>query len=339
MTAPEVDVRSVEAISELASVLNRIQVQVLDALAGADREAAAWVRWSLTVEQEAADHVARCGEALLAAQEAHDACLAAGEDGAESYCESEAYAVREAADLLLRARRRSERIGAGAGAIRDAVELFGGHSRHCQRALSDRVDAACLLLRRIEESLRTYLATAVPGAAEVPGSSAAGTSSLPARSRAVTPASLADHGNASDDYSPRAQAERWRELGIIDVPLAAIDWREVDIGPDHFAKVSYATIAAGIARLANEVKPQVDRGEGRDYFRKRDGEAGLDYAHGLESVYDAFYGGDPIRLTKSAGRYSVTNGRHRLLVARKLGLESVPASVVEDVTKAPREKP
>jgi ParB-like chromosome segregation protein Spo0J len=66
----------------------------------------------------------------------------------------------------------------------------------------------------------------------------------------------------------------------------------------------------------------------------------VDYEHGLERLYDAFYGSDPIRLTKRLdGRYEVTGGYHRLLVARETGLEKIAASVAEETAPAAEDTP
>lgn len=81
--------------------------------------------------------------------------------------------------------------------------------------------------------------------------------------------------------------------------------------------------------------------------RKHKGDAGEDLSAHLLSekfefqevesdqprIYDAFYGSVCIRLNKTDQGYTVINGYHRLFVAKELGLETVPAQVVEPQTE------
>ena len=52
----------------------------------------------------------------------------------------------------------------------------------------------------------------------------------------------------------------------------------------------------------------------------------------MERLFDVFYGSERIRVTRlKGGRFDVTNGRHRLFVAKQLGIKTVPVSLVEEV--------
>ncbi len=118
---------------------------------------------------------------------------------------------------------------------------------------------------------------------------------------------------------------------IRDVPLSAIDLSDLNVyGPEDPRGDSYAQIAGGVHKLESTVRPGVAAGQGREDFHALDEAQGLNPAvDGYTKVYDSFYGGDPVTLTKMGERYKVEKGRHRLFVARNEGLHSLPARVNE----------
>jgi len=71
--------------------------------------------------------------------------------------------------------------------------------------------------------------------------------------------------------------------------------------------------------------------ENSAYFFSLDQQAGVSYANGLLRVYEAFFGSEPIHLSrvKGAPQWTVGNGRHRILVAKELGWKAIPAQTVE----------
>jgi hypothetical protein len=79
------------------------------------------------------------------------------------------------------------------------------------------------------------------------------------------------------------------------------------------------------------VRPGVLRGMTRADFEARDVERGAPALRRTAGVYDLFLGdSDRLRLTRRAdGKFDVTNGRHRLEVARELGIERLPAHVID----------
>ena len=130
--------------------------------------------------------------------------------------------------------------------------------------------------------------------------------------------------------STTSSSKKWVELGMVDVSLDAIDLSDSWVkGTGDFHKVPYGTMVEGVRNFKGIVQPAVKQGANGDYFSEMDRRAGLDYEHGYRRLYDAFYGSEPIRLNKMGDRYTVTGGYHRLMVARELGLETIPASVVE----------
>jgi len=122
----------------------------------------------------------------------------------------------------------------------------------------------------------------------------------------------------------------WVDTGIHEVPVGAIDVADTYVhGESDFQKVSHEDMVHGFERLENEVRPAVERGVDEEYFRTLDMQRRLDYQDGSQRVYEAFYGDDAVRLNKIGDRYEMVNGYHRLYVAKELGIDTVPARVIE----------
>ena len=109
--------------------------------------------------------------------------------------------------------------------------------------------------------------------------------------------------------------------------------RDDDLRPDEtFHKVPKPDVISGFSRLKDEVLTGLrgDLSRGSDYFRELDNGRGLTYENGTQRIYEAFFGQDCIALERgrSDGNYGITNGRHRIHVARELGWVAVPARVL-----------
>jgi hypothetical protein len=115
-----------------------------------------------------------------------------------------------------------------------------------------------------------------------------------------------------------------------DIPLDQIDWDDVGkLTPADYRKVSYEEMQEGLRKFIHVVRPAVERGANADYFDQMDQAQGLDYPDGYRRIYDAFYGSTSCIIVEEVdGKYRVTNGRHRLTLARELGLTSLPMRVV-----------
>ncbi len=116
---------------------------------------------------------------------------------------------------------------------------------------------------------------------------------------------------------------------LAEVPLDRIDLGDSGVsGPESFRKTTYATMREGTQRLDEVVLPAVRDGADGDYFARLDRERGLDYEHGYQRIYDAFFGDESLRLDARAdGAYGVTNGYHRIFVALEMGLRTLPARI------------
>jgi hypothetical protein len=71
----------------------------------------------------------------------------------------------------------------------------------------------------------------------------------------------------------------------------------------------------------------MEHATGADYFANCDAKTGATYTEGLLHVYEAFFGDDPIYLTRGQKdeKFSITNGRHRIKAALDAGWTAVPA--------------
>lgn len=124
----------------------------------------------------------------------------------------------------------------------------------------------------------------------------------------------------------------WVDRGIQDVPVADLPEPEGVEDASDFEKVSPEKMQVGLTRL-QEMKPVIDSGEGAntDYWREFDRQRGLAYPDGYQKVYESFYGQDAIRLDKDGDQYDIINGRHRIFMAKQMGIGTVPARVIEKV--------
>ena len=147
--------------------------------------------------------------------------------------------------------------------------------------------------------------------------------------------SIHQYENASEDTKDTSlEQSEWINRGIIEVPIKNVDLSDTAVADStDFHKVSRDQMIDGFEKLENEIRPAVKEGASADDFSDLDKKLGLDYEHGYRRVYDAFYGNEPVRLEKDGDKYSVVNGYHRLNVAKELGIESIPASVIERINR------
>ncbi len=121
----------------------------------------------------------------------------------------------------------------------------------------------------------------------------------------------------------------WKDLGIVDVPVADLPSPEgVSSAADFNHHIVYdqaVQATQALPRLQAEVKA----GKGRDDFWCEDQAAGLSREQGRERLYDLYYGDDPITVEKIGNQYNILSGRHRIFAAQQAGLETIPAHVRE----------
>ena len=122
----------------------------------------------------------------------------------------------------------------------------------------------------------------------------------------------------------------WVDIGIVDVEIDKINLTDSWVhSTSDFHKVSYEEMRQGLEDLQKVVHPAVDQGATGDDFGQIDQANSRDYSHGYQRIYDAFYGEGSIRLTRVGDKYEVTNGYHRLFVAKEMGMKTIPARVIQ----------
>lgn len=121
----------------------------------------------------------------------------------------------------------------------------------------------------------------------------------------------------------------WKDHGIVDVPVKDLPWPEDVTSPNDFDHHITWDDAKSATLQLPEIQKEVKAGKTRDDFSAEDQAAGKDDTNGKRRIYDLFYGSDPIRLSKDGDRYDIVNGHHRVFAAKELGLETIPARVIE----------
>jgi exonuclease VII small subunit len=122
----------------------------------------------------------------------------------------------------------------------------------------------------------------------------------------------------------------WVDAGIQFVNVADLPDPDGISGGDDFRKTTEAEMRSGISKL-QEMRPLIESGVGAssDYWADYDKSRGLDFAGGYQRVYDAFYGIDCVKVNKDQNSYDIDNGRHRIWLAKRMGVEQLPVRIVE----------
>ena len=222
--------------------------------------------------------------------------------------------------------------------LAEAEERLAG-VRRARRQLDDVANGFLRSRRRFSDFLRDELPRATAELVRLSGNVNA---YLGIRQAGVGSESAVAYANTSAAAAAGAGGRSFpgsgsrRALTVEDVPVDRIDVSDSHVhGPADFRKYSYKEIVDGFDKLESVVRPQVARGATGEDFSQLDAERGLSYAVGYRRIYDSFYGEDRIVLDRVGNRLIVTNGYHRLFVARALGIGSVPAAIRGEPTSPP----
>lgn len=133
-----------------------------------------------------------------------------------------------------------------------------------------------------------------------------------------TPSGGSGAGAASSD--PYASAD----LSMIEVSRVDMSDNPVSTSDGHHGN-SHADYRWMVDTWETTVRPGIDRGATRADFAARDEARGAATNRQTASVYDTFMGSDRIVVERrSDGTLSPTNGRHRIAMARSLGITHLP---------------
>lgn len=142
-------------------------------------------------------------------------------------------------------------------------------------------------------------------------------------------------GGSSQASSGRSGGANPKGHGLSSVDVSAADLDENPILDDHgsqgtFGKggLSRADYRWAVQTWDDIVGPGVASGKTRDDFAERDARSNAQPLRRTADVYDMFLGTDRIRVNRRPdGSLNITSGRHRLLIARELGIKDLPGEV------------
>lgn len=269
------------------------------------------LRQSQAIVEQRRHHAER---SVAAARAAYETCDVEEDD--VDYYMSE---LQEAEEELEEAERRSEQLDLAAMAFQSQVARFRGMT-------NDVLPAARHFLREKSGLLREI--HAVPLDSVMPTTSTI-TYSVPVESLSgqTDPRTTASGDGFTDCALPRGFV--WVALEDIDLDGELRGVRS----PSAFEKVPYDVMRRGLEIFRARVLPQMRKdlaAATSDYFHRQDQTAGLDYEHGLQRIYDAFFAHtDYIYLTRGRdqAKFTVQSGRHRIKVAFDLGWPAIPVQV------------
>ena len=116
--------------------------------------------------------------------------------------------------------------------------------------------------------------------------------------------------------------------GWAHVPLNAIDDSDSPVSDAESFGKGYGPddLRWAFGALHEVVLPAMSKGRGADYFHQRDQLEGRVGVRSYSDTFSGFFGKDAaIKLDpRGDGTYTVTNGYHRIWVAKQMGLNSVP---------------
>lgn len=237
----------------------------------------------------------------------------------QSLNEDENRAATEAA--LLRAQQRLDDVRRA----RNQVERAASRLDSVARAFGPDTASMCSRgksrLRTLSEELANYRAGQSFGA----GGSAARLGGVVIMGARVAPASPSGSGDPSSGRGNAGAREQLSEVGV-----DHLDYPDNPIG-DGFGRggLNRGDYRWAVEAWDTKVKPALARGAGRDELAARDTASNARPLRRLADVYDIFLGSDAITVSRmSNGKLDVQNGRHRIEVAREMGVRSLPVRVL-----------
>lgn len=308
--AQPVNLRSVRALTELRDRLSHFSSSI--------RDHADCARDQMRSHSYRLEEMGRARADELS--DAYDALAALDED-------DDGWTERRRLDAALEAMREFREV---AGELQDAQSRFQaqltGFTARGSSLVATAIEAISVKIAAAE----TYLAIQVPSATGAARSAEAGGASSGVAGHAGSTSATV----AADDLGPLPPGFAWIRLK----DLSEEDFIE---NPALFEKVDHTRMLRGVALLRDEILPRVNENPvlGRDDVARLDAERGTawtaqGFAHpeSLTTIWDAFLDtrreADVVVISRMPdGRYDVINGRHRLGIARKLGMTALPCKI------------
>ena len=209
--------------------------------------------------------------------------------------------------------------------IQDVEKNYRYQAHNLQRIVEVEVPRARNFLRENIEALKKYLSLQPNLSQDFSDNSIHTSKSVQNKEEQETKAK--NRKDSSIFYNNSILPDDFRWISLDEIKMEEINDQL------EFKKISYEEMKSGLQKLKSQIIPALSKNNnrGKEFFREQDRESGLSYSDGQLKIYEAFFGGDHIRLDKNKEKekYSITNGRHRIKVARDLGWEAIPAQAVE----------
>jgi hypothetical protein len=144
-----------------------------------------------------------------------------------------------------------------------------------------------------------------------------------------------DGGGLNGGNIVRASGISLSEMGITELDVSSADLDENPILDDHHSRrtfgkggLSRADYRWAVQTWHDTVGPGVASGKTREDFAERDARTNAPPLRRTADVYDIFLGTNRILADRQPdGSLNIVNGRHRLLIARELGIKNLPGQV------------
>lgn len=181
---------------------------------------------------------------------------------------------------------------------------------------------------------RSHTTRSVPQVATANGQ-LSGMSRAIERYRAAGGVGLGGLGVGRSAPSTPGSSNRIQRMGLAEITVEATDLTETPILDDDPAAGTFgkggltrADYRWAVQTWNDVVGPGVAAGKTRDDFEERDARTNAKPLRRTAEVYDLFLGTDRIRVDRRPdGSLGVTNGRHRLLIAKELGITGLPGEM------------
>lgn len=223
---------------------------------------------------------------------------------------SDAERRRELEGNLIRARDSLEKAKRAGARVRQLEARVSRLHRAHMTSAATQVSSAGAQLSAMSRALDGYRA----GGASLAGGASSGSS----RPSQVGGSTLATLGLADIDVS---------SARLDDNPVLDDDRSQGTFGKGGLSRADYRW---AVQTWSDTVGPGVAGGKTREAFAERDNRSGAQPLRRTADVYDMFVGTDRIRADRRPdGSLDIVNGRHRLLIARELGIKSLPGQVSE----------
>lgn len=252
------------------------------------------------------------------------------EDEPRPDCSAEREALRDAQDALSNARYELEEVLGWQRILRSQAESVESRLRRLDELSTAGATAASTYLgsahRRLLDYVRVKPDASLPDLVRLFEARASG--NVPPLGVGAGPPE--PHPFQLSVDLPAVSGATRQQNNVVFVDVADLPMPDGIEGPGSFKKVSMAEMTEGLRRL-QEMTPGLLDGYGKDdsYWHKLDEQLRRPFSKSYQRIFEVFYGEDRIRVEITDSRYTIINGRHRIWLAKALGLRRIPIDLVD----------